>query len=104
MIKLSVLYPNEEGSTFDHEYYRKVHMPLAREKFGQFGLIKTEIEKGVAGGAPGSKPPFHCIGILYFDTVEQYQQCVAVHGAELRADFPNYTNVTPLRQFSEVVD
>jgi hypothetical protein len=29
MIRLSVFYPVTEGATFDHEYYRDHHVPLA---------------------------------------------------------------------------
>jgi hypothetical protein len=29
VIRLSVLYPSSEGSTFDHDYYRDKHVPLA---------------------------------------------------------------------------
>ena len=34
MIKVSVLYPNDEGKTFDMEYYCNKHIPMVREKLG----------------------------------------------------------------------
>ena len=29
MIRLTVVYPSTEGATFDHDYYRDKHVPLA---------------------------------------------------------------------------
>ncbi len=104
MIQINVMYPNDEGSTFDHEYYRSKHIPLAEEKLKPFGLIKTKIIKGLPSGEPASPPPFHCIGVLYFDSEEQYAKGIAAHGEELRGDFPNYTNATPIRLVSEIVE
>ncbi len=34
MIRLSVLYPVTEGATFDHDYYREKHVPLAVQRVG----------------------------------------------------------------------
>ena len=46
MIRLSVLYPKTEGATFDHDYYRDTHVPLAVKTWGLDG---AEIDKGVDG-------------------------------------------------------
>ncbi len=46
MIRLSVLYPSSEGATFDHDYYRDTHVPLAMRAWG---LAKADIDKGVDG-------------------------------------------------------
>jgi hypothetical protein len=34
MIKVSVLYPNKEGSKFDLGYYLNSHIPMVQEKLG----------------------------------------------------------------------
>ena len=34
MIKVSVLYPNTEGSRFDMDYYVNKHMPMVQSKLG----------------------------------------------------------------------
>ena len=34
MIRLSVLYPKTDGATFDHDYYRDSHVPLAVKTWG----------------------------------------------------------------------
>ena len=78
-------------------------MVLVKEHLGPHGLLKTGIEKGVGGGA-GGNAPYICIGSLYFDSAEQYDKGVAAIGTVLRDDIPNFTNVTPIRQVSEVVD
>ena len=34
MIKVSMMYPNNAGARFDHDYYRDKHMPMLKEKMG----------------------------------------------------------------------
>jgi len=55
MIKVSVLYPNKPGSHFDMNYYVGKHMPLAMRLLNK-GLRKTEVDAGVQGTAPASRP------------------------------------------------
>ncbi len=53
MIKVSVLYANGEGKTFDMDYYPNKYIPLVGGLLGD--TVKgASIEKGLAGGAPGS--------------------------------------------------
>ena len=69
-MKITVLYPNKEGTRFDVPYYRDRHMKLVRERLTPLGLRGTAIDKGLAGGAPGQPPPYHCAGHLLFDSLE----------------------------------
>jgi uncharacterized protein (TIGR02118 family) len=62
MIRLSVMYPAAPGSRFDWGYYLGQHLELARRLLGSRGLLRTEIDKGLAGLPPGSPPPYHAIG------------------------------------------
>ena len=66
MIRVSVLYAHEAGKKFDHDYYVNKHMKLVRERLTGFGLVRTEVDKGRAGGAPGAPAPFVAIGHEYF--------------------------------------
>jgi len=103
MFKVSVMYPNKEGAEFDYEYYRTKHMDLAKRHFGPFGLIRADVDKGVSGG--GDDPaPYICIGNLYFNSKESYDRGIAEAGSILRGDIPNFTNVTPIRQISEILE
>lgn len=103
MIKVTILYPNAEGKKFDMDYYTTKHFPLLRTLCGD-ALKATAIDKGIAGGAPGAPIPFLAIGYLYFDTLAAYQNAMAANVAKIRADIPNYTNVQPVIQVSEVVE
>ncbi len=53
MIKVSVMYANEPGARFDHDYYRDKHMALIEQRMGAH-LKKYTVDKGLAGGAPGT--------------------------------------------------
>jgi len=101
--KLSVMYPNQEDAQFDFDYYRTKHMDLVQANLSSFGLIKTEVDKGISGG--GEQPaPYICVGNLYFESKEGFDKGMADVGAILRADIPKFTNVTPIRQISEILD
>ena len=103
MFRVSVMYPNQEGVRFDVDYYRTTHMKLVRSLLKPFGLIKTEVDRGLSGG--GNLPaPYVCIGHLYFDSADGYDRGVAATGKEIRGDIPNFTNATPVRQISEVFE
>jgi uncharacterized protein (TIGR02118 family) len=103
MIRVSVMYPAAEGKKFDHDYYVHKHMALVRQRWGGMGLVKIEVDRGVAGGAPGSSAPFAAIGHVYFSSLPEFQKAAAAHGPELFADVPNFTNIAPQVQIGEVI-
>jgi len=103
MFRVSVMYPNQEGVKFDLDYYRTKHMELVKQLLKPFGLIKTEVDKGISGG--GQEPaPYVCVGHLYFETRDGYDRGVAEKSSMIRGDIPNFTKVTPIRQISEILD
>ena len=101
MIKVSVLYPNGPSAKFDMKYYVTHHMPMVREKCAP-ACRGIAAEGGLAGGDPGSPAPYIAIGHLTFDSVEAFQKAFTPHAKEIMADVPNYTNVQPIIQISEV--
>jgi uncharacterized protein (TIGR02118 family) len=103
MICVSVFYPHAPGKHFDHAYYEQKHRPLVMDRLASHGITRYEIEQGLSGLAPGSEPLFACVGKLYFSTVSEFQQAMTAHGAELQADVPNFTDIQPQFQVSEVV-
>ncbi len=101
MVKRSVLYPRQEGSTFDMAYYRQTHIPLAKRLLGD-ALTAVAIDEGVTGGELPA--PYFAMGHLSFASLESMQAALAEHTAALQADIPNYTNVQPVFQVSNVVE
>ena len=71
MVKVSVLYPNDEGKKFDMQYYCDKHMPLVRKLPGA-SCTNVTVDQGIAGGTPGSKAPYVAIGHLHFNTIEDF--------------------------------
>ena len=102
MIKVSVLYPTANGTTFDLEYYLTHHVPLVARLLAS-ELRNAEVERGVGMLMPGQDTVFHVIGHLYFDSVDALNRVFAPNANEILGDIPNYTNSTPIVQISEVV-
>jgi uncharacterized protein (TIGR02118 family) len=102
MIKMSVYYPANGGSKFDHDYYRTRHMPLIQQRLGR-ACLRYEIDKGLGGREPGSAPDFVAACHVYSPNLQRFQQAFSAHRSEIAADVANYTDIVPIVQFSEVV-
>ena len=101
MIKVSVFYPNEEGKKFDMEYYLAKHGALLQQKLGP-ALKGVAVEQGLGGAAPGSPATYIAMGHLYFDSVEAFQTAFGPHSESIMGDIPNFTDIQPTVQISEV--
>lgn len=101
MIKVSVLYPHGADRKFDMAYYLARHMPMVRQKLGA-ALKAAGVDEGIGGGQPGSPPKYAVICHLYFESVDAFQLAFATHGGAIVADIPNYTNIQPAIQISEI--
>lgn len=101
MIKVSVMYPNNPGVTFNHDYYKNTHMPLVKSKMGD-ALNYYTVDKCLAGGA-GDAPAFVAMCHLFVDSVPAFQAAFGPHAQTITADIPNYTNAQPVIVISEVV-
>ena len=102
MIKVSVMYPNTPGARFNHEYYREKHMPMVQARMGA-ALKSYTVDKGLAGGAPGAPATYVGRCHLFCASVETFQAGFGPHAQEIMADIPNYTDIAPVMQISEVV-
>lgn len=92
MIRMSVLYPKTEGASFDHDYYRDVHVPLACSTWGISG---AQIDKGIDG-------PYVAAVHFYFDSMDQLGERLSVPGTgDVMADVANFTTIASVMQISE---
>jgi uncharacterized protein (TIGR02118 family) len=101
MVKVTILYPNKPGSRFDSDYYLNVHMPMAIKLMGP-AIKAVSAEIGIAGGAPGQEPPFAALVGFTCDSVQAFNEAATPHMAALQADIPNYTDIEPIFQISEI--
>ncbi len=101
MIKVSVLYPYGEGKKFDMSYYLNKHIPMVQRMLGT-SCRSTAVEQGLAGVEPGSRPTYCAMGHLYFDSVEAFQTAFGPHTPAIMGDLPNFTDIQPTIQISEV--
>lgn len=100
MISVTVSYPNGEGKTFDHTYYREKHIPLALARLG--GAIRpAEIDRALGGPDPAVPVAWIASGRFYLDSVEAFQSSFGPHAAEILGDIPNFTNIQPQIVISE---
>jgi uncharacterized protein (TIGR02118 family) len=94
-VRLSVFYPSTEGATFDHDYYKNKHVPLAVKTWGLEG---AEIDKGIDG-------PYVAAVHFRFESPEAIAAAMGnEHTGDVLADVANYTTITPVLQTSEIVD
>ena len=102
MIKVSVLYPFTPGARFNHDYYRDTHMPLVKARMGD-GCLSYTIDKGLACGVPGAPATYVGMCHIFCNSIASFQAGFGPHAGEIMADIPNYTDIAPVMQFSEVV-
>jgi len=104
MTKISILYPNNQGSRFDMSYYVGTHMPMSIEFFSAHpGFKGVSVERGVGGAEPGSAASYIAMCHFLFDSVGSFLAAFMPHATTLQGDMPNYTDIKPIIQVSEVL-
>src|SRR2546425_4931321 len=101
MIRLRVHYRGGAVPPFDLSYSLPRHIPMVRAKLGA-ACKSAAVEQGLGGATPDAPPAFSAMGHLYFDSVEAFQSAFGPHAGAIMGDIPNYTNVQPTIQVSEV--
>lgn len=102
MIKATVLYPAGEGK-FDMDYYLNSHIPFVEKLMNPYGLVRVEVDQGIAGGGPGEAAPFVAMAHLVFNSMEEFEKGTSAHDADLASDVKNFTDLKPFFQISEIL-
>jgi uncharacterized protein (TIGR02118 family) len=77
-------------------------MPLVQRTLRP-ALKGMAVDKGLAGGAPGSTPAYVAVGHLLFDSVTDFQAAFGSNADTILSDIPKYTDIEPVLQISEVM-
>lgn len=92
------MYSRVKDSNFDLNYYQNTHMPMVKGYLGN-ACQGIQIEIPI-----NEEQPYHVIAHLLFESFESFQKSYLPHSEVVRADIPNYTNLTPSVQMGSVVD
>jgi uncharacterized protein (TIGR02118 family) len=104
MTKISIFYPNVKGSRFDMRYYIDTHMPLAVGFLSTHpGYKGVSVDRGISSVEPGSDPAFAAMCHFLFNSAEDFMAAFMPNAAGIQGDTPNYTDIKPVIQFSEVL-
>ena len=101
MIRITAVYPRQEGKRFNLDYYRSQHLPLVFKKLAPYGIIKYEVDIPIEKPG-GGESPFFAVGYLYFQKIESFRKFFKEIGNDIVGDIPKYTNVTPMIQVGEI--
>ena len=103
MTKINILYPNKRGSRFDVHYNTRTHMPLSIELLSAHPSFKgVSVERGLSGAEPGTNAAYVAMCHFLFDSFEDFMAAFMPHAARLQGDMPNYTDINPVIQVSEL--
>ena len=103
VIKVTIMYANEEGKTFDFDYWTGTHGPMVQRLLSPMGMVKSELEKGVSDTDPNAPPRFIAVGNLYFSSTDEVHESFKNHGREIMGDIKNYTEIQPTFLISETL-
>jgi uncharacterized protein (TIGR02118 family) len=101
MIVLTVFYPKTAGTHFEMAYYTQSHIPMVLARCKEFGVGKAQVLGGVSS-LEGGDAAYTAVVTIEFPSTEALGKALGTHGAEIMGDVPNFTDIQPTLQVSEV--
>ena len=100
MVKLTVMYPYQEGCRFDMDYYTNHHIAIHKEDPAVLGII---IEQGSNAFRNGALPGMVCVAHFFYESIGKLDESrTDIKSKRQRADLVNFTDIVPVDQISEV--
>jgi uncharacterized protein (TIGR02118 family) len=96
------MFPKTDDGHFDMGYFLNKHVPMVEALLEEAGLVRIDVEEGVSIPTPGPAVVYTVLASLTFNSYEALEGAMRSYGVELRADFPNFTNVEPHIQVNRV--
>jgi len=85
-------------------YYIDTHMPLSIGFLSAHpGFKGVSVERGLGGAVPGTDAAYTAMCHFLFNSAEDFMAAFMPHAAVLQGDMPNYTDIEPVIQISEVI-
>ncbi len=92
----SVIYPKDESSTFDMDYYLGTHMPLVAKNWGKYGLQKYHVVQFNPNPADSSAPAFSVKCDLTFKDADGLKKALSsAEAKDVFDDVPKFSNRGP---------
>ena len=101
MIRVSVMYPTKEGSQLDWDYYTTTHFELVKSRVGE-AIKGVEVDRGMGTAEPGAPALYQGVAHLKFESIDAFQRSFGPHAQEIMGDIPNFSDVQPGIQISEI--
>ena len=101
MIKVSIMYPYSDKSSFNMDYYCDKHIPMVEEFFGATCQGIT-VDEGIIDEDTDQLPAFYAMTHFYFESIEAFQDTFAPHAEKIVGDAVNYTDIEPIIQISNI--
>lgn len=102
MVRVTVMYEQSEGTSFNEDYFINNHIPLVKNRLQPMGMKSIAVDRGIAGGG-GDPAPFIYMAHMLFDSIEQFKEAFVSAREELAGDVPKYTDIKPKIQISEII-
>ncbi|MEM8555793.1 MAG: EthD family reductase [Pseudomonadota bacterium] len=99
-VTLQVIYPNSDGTSFDHGYYGETHLPLVGQHMGAH-IESTLVTKGVSDPG-GNTAAVYAIASMVFVDKPALEAALAKAGPVIE-DIPNFTNTVPQMVIGETL-
>ena len=98
-VAISVLYPRQEGSTFDLPYFLTHHMPLCESRWKPRGLKACHVIRC------HDDDPYSVQCIMYWESMEKWMNAALdeANSKDIFEDIVNFSNVRPVKVGGEVV-
>lgn len=100
---MMMLFPNDDDTKFDLDYYMWTHLPKVQEKWTPYGLKSYKVFQ-LEPSPDGSKPPYTAGTVFEFDKIENIREAFGAEVVQvIFGDIPNFSNKNPVMFASKIV-
>ena len=103
MIKVSVMYPNKRRRAFRPRLLPRQAHAAGQGAHGRRAASSTRSTRAWPVVRRAHRPPMSACATSSATRSKSFQAGFGPHAKEIMADIPNYTDIAPVMQISEVV-